>query len=73
MGSTRENQPMMTTFEKGVANGMRPMVRALLESRFGPLSEAASNQLNCCATERLEALAISLMNAKSLQELGLEG
>jgi hypothetical protein len=74
----KEIKPMMmTTFEKGVAQGQelasRRIIRTQLEHRFGPLREAVLNQINSLPTERLDALAVAILSAKSLVELGLEG
>jgi Domain of unknown function (DUF4351) len=66
----------VTTFEKGVQAGLqqgqRTMLRKLLEARFGPLSPGAQERLDSLDTERLEELALELLTAQSLQELGLE-
>ena len=61
-----------TTFEKGLQQGQRTMLRELLEARFGPLSPGAQQRLEGQSPERLEALALALLKAQSLQELGLE-
>jgi hypothetical protein len=62
----------VTTFEKGLLQGQRTMLRKQLEARFGPLSAGAHQRLESLDTERLEALAPALRKAQSLQELGLE-
>jgi hypothetical protein len=69
-----------TTFEKGVQKGVqegvqegrRATLRELLELRFGPLSPGAQDRLESLNPEQLEALTRALLNAPSLQELGLE-
>ncbi len=43
-----------------------------LEARFGPLSPSAHERLENLDPERLEALTLALLKARSLQELGLE-
>jgi hypothetical protein len=63
---------LATTFEDGEKDGKRRMIRVLLQDKFGTLNEATLNQLNSLSGERLEALAIALLKAKSLQELGLQ-
>jgi hypothetical protein len=77
----REAQAMaMTTFEKGVQTGLQQglqegqptTLRKQLESRFGPLSSRAQERIEGLGPERLEALTLELLNAQSLQELGLE-
>jgi hypothetical protein len=65
----------MTTFEKGLQQGLQAWRTALkkqLEPRFGPLSSGAQERLQSLDSERLEALALELPKAQSLQELGLE-
>ena len=60
----------VTTFEKGLQQGQRTTLQKQLEARFGPLSASVRERLNSLSPERLEAL--SLLTARSLQELGLE-
>ena len=62
----------MTTFEKGLQQGQRTTLQKLLEARFGPLSPGAQQRLESLSAERLEALTLALLDARSLQELGLE-
>jgi hypothetical protein len=66
---------MMTTFEKGVVKGQeigRRILRALLEQRFGPLGDAVLNKIDSLPVERVEQVALAVLNAKSLAELGLD-
>ena len=66
----------VTTFEKGVQAGLqqgqRTMLQKRLEARFGPLTASARERLDNLGPERIEALALELRKAQSLQELGLE-
>lgn len=62
----------VTTFEKGSEHGHRMMLQLQLEARFGPLSPEVRERLERLDSERLMALAIALLTAQSLQELGLE-
>ena len=66
----------VTTFEKGVQQGLqqgqRTMLQEQLEARFGPLSPGAQHRLESVGPERLKALALELLKAQSLKELGLE-
>ncbi len=69
----------VTTFEKGVQAGLqqglqgwRTALQKQLEARFGALSPGAQQRLDSLSPERLEALALALLKAQSLQELGLE-
>ena len=61
----------VTTFEKGVQRGWRSALQKMLETRFGPMSPSAQERLESLGPEQLEALALALLKAKSLQELGL--
>ena len=66
----------ITTFEKGLHEGLqqgqRTLLRELLEARFGPLSPGARQQLEGLGPEQLKALALELLKARSLEDLGLE-
>jgi hypothetical protein len=62
----------ITTFEKGIQQGQRTMLQKQLEARFGPLSPNARQRFERLSPERLEALALELLTAQSLQELDLE-
>ena len=68
----QEIEPMMTTSEKGVAKGQRKAAQLLLESKFGPLSEAALARLIAWPVERLDELILAVADAPSIQGLGLE-
>lgn len=68
----REVVPMMqTTFEKGIVKGQRGTLRLQLERRFGPLPPAVQKRLEEWPAERLEELTIAVLDAPSLQALGL--
>lgn len=74
----KEIEPMMlTTFEKGVAKGLedgqRKVARLQLEQRFGPLSKAVLRRLEAWPAERLTDLLVAILDAPSLQALGLAG
>jgi aryl-alcohol dehydrogenase-like predicted oxidoreductase len=62
----------VTTFEKGLLQGQRKMLQKQLEARFGPLSASVKDRLDSFGPDRLEALALELLKAESLQELGLD-
>jgi hypothetical protein len=62
----------MTSFEKGLQQGQRTTLQKLLEARFGALSPNVRERLDSLSPERLEALTLELLKARSLQELGLE-
>jgi hypothetical protein len=57
---------------EGILEGERKLVRSLLERRFGPLSPEVRERLDALPAERIEALGVALLDAKSLKELGLE-
>jgi hypothetical protein len=59
-------------YKKGMLEGRRRVLRKRLEARFGPLSPVARDRLDSLGPEQLEALALALLNAQSLQDLGLE-
>lgn len=70
----KEIEPMMlTTFEKGIAKGQREAARLQLERRFGPLSKAVLRRLEAWPAERLTDLLVAILDAPSLQALGLAG
>jgi hypothetical protein len=58
--------------ERGLNRGLRQMARAMLEAKFGPLSEEVLRRLTVWPAERLEDLGRALLTAQSLGELGLE-
>jgi hypothetical protein len=64
-----------TWFEQGVAKGMeqgqRNLLRMQLETRFGPLTAKALEQLSSWPADKVLEFARSVLTAQSLQELGL--
>jgi hypothetical protein len=56
---------------QGELKGQREMVRKLLEARFGPLPPEALIDLQAMTSDRLTQLGCELLNAVSLEELGL--
>jgi hypothetical protein len=63
---------MVNSFEEqGRVKGMRTLLQKLLEKKFGPLPPAALDRLKMLPIERLEEIALSLLDVASLQELGL--
>jgi hypothetical protein len=61
-----------TWTEMGREQGQRRLVERQLEKRFGPLTAAARQRLEQWPVERLEDLALALLTAASLRDLGLE-
>jgi flagellar biosynthesis/type III secretory pathway protein FliH len=57
--------------EQGCNQGHRELVIAVLEGRFGPLSEEALSKIDQLSDLRILQLARSIGNAQSLSELGL--
>jgi hypothetical protein len=58
-----------TTYERG----QRHLLEKQLEQRFGPLTPATRQRLEALSADELEALAVAILTAQSLRELGLEG
>jgi hypothetical protein len=58
--------------EKGVQVGQRSVLRMLLEERFGPLSQPAQERLESFPSDQLRALIRRVLQAASLEELGLK-
>ncbi len=52
--------------------GRIEVLRRQLQSKFGPLTQAHLERLNEMTPEQLDSLAIALLTAKTLVELGLE-
>ncbi len=74
----KELEPMiLTTFDKGVAMGreetLRETARLLLERRFGPLNAAVIQRLETWPAEHLQELLLAILDAPSLEALGLVG
>ena len=60
------------TVPEGLAAPVPKVAVRQLEAWFGPLSPSAQQRLESLSPEQLEALALALREARSLQELGLE-
>jgi flagellar biosynthesis/type III secretory pathway protein FliH len=58
--------------EQGLQRGQWTTLQKQLEARFGALSPGAQQRLEGLDSERLAALALALLKAQSLRELGLE-
>jgi hypothetical protein len=57
--------------ERGRVRGKREMLRKQLEKRFGPLPPAVLARIETLATDRLDEISLAILDAKSLDELGL--
>jgi hypothetical protein len=77
----REVLPMMqSTYDKGIEKGIekgreterRRLIRRQIEARFGPLREEVRQRFEALSADQLDELALTLLQAKSLQELGLD-
>jgi hypothetical protein len=66
------DQGLEEGLEKGIRQERLRLLRLLLENRFGPLSEGSIRRLEALSGEQLDELGLALMQAASLQELGLE-
>jgi hypothetical protein len=58
--------------EKDKEEQLRSTARKLLEMHFGPLSTQAMQRLEAWPADRLPDLIVALLDAPSLQALGLE-
>jgi hypothetical protein len=61
-----------TWSEQAAIRAQRQFVLVLLEERFGLLSAQARERLESWPAEQLVELARALLNAQTLQQLGLE-
>jgi hypothetical protein len=60
-----------TWFEQGELKGLQRLLRRQLEKKFGPLSPEVVHRLESWSAERLEEAADKILDARSLEELGL--
>ncbi len=58
--------------QAGLQQAQQTVLRERLEVRFRPLSRGAQHHLENLRPERLEAMAVALLKAQSLEGLGLE-
>jgi hypothetical protein len=68
----RDSDTYLAIVDEGVEKGQRRLLRIQLEKRFGPLSPTAQQRLDGWPAERLEELSVALLDAPSLEALGLE-
>ena len=61
----------LTWAEEYELNALRRVAKKQLEKRFGPLSANTLSRLDALSARRLEELIMALMDAHSLEELGL--
>ena len=67
-----EGKTMATGWlEQGRVKGMREVLRKQLDKKFGPLVPDVLQRINDLPDEKLEETLLSLVDAKSLDELGL--
>jgi Domain of unknown function (DUF4351) len=64
-----KGKKMISVFD---ARGMRAMIQRQLEKRFGPLSSEVLEKLKAVPNDQLFSLGEAILDAKSLQDLGLE-
>jgi hypothetical protein len=55
--------------KRGMAEEAREIVTRQLQKRFGPLPEWATLRLDSASREEIEAIALRLLDATSLEEL----
>lgn len=70
---TEPYQEARTLNKTMIELGRIEVLRRQLQSKFGPLTQTHLERLNEMTPEQLDALAIALLAAKTLAELGLEG
>ncbi len=67
---------MMTIFDEiqmeWLQKGQREMLQTMLEKKFGSLSETARQRLASVPPDKLTEMAVAVMSASSLRDLGLE-
>ena len=61
-----------TVRDEGRDEGERRMVRVILQGRFGSLNQPVLQRLEQYPADKLEELAVAVLNAQSLKEIGLE-
>jgi flagellar biosynthesis/type III secretory pathway protein FliH len=59
--------------QKGLEKGQRQLLEMQLATRFGPLQEEVRQRLASLPREQIQPLALAVLSAGSLRELGLEG
>lgn len=69
--AAEEKQVVNSLKEDGRRSGTRDIVRKQLAKKFGELPQVTLNRLYELSVERLEEIALALMDANSLKELGL--
>jgi hypothetical protein len=57
--------------EQGHVKGMRELLCALLEKKFGPLKPDVVNKLETLPPQRITEIALAYTDVASLKELGL--
>jgi hypothetical protein len=55
----------------GYGWGQRDIIRLQLEKRFGSLNDYAWRKLSTCSWSELRRIAVDLLTAQSIEELGL--
>jgi hypothetical protein len=64
-----ENKVLGREYKRGLAEGKAELVRRMIEARFGPLPEWAGGQLAASDPARIDALALRLLQAATLDDL----
>jgi len=71
----RQSSVVNEWIDEGVEKGRRlerlEILEAMLTTRFGPLTDANLETLRAMSDDRLKALSLQLLTAKTLAELGL--
>ena len=70
----REVEPLMkTTYERGIEQGERRAALLQMEARFGPLSPEVKQRVETLSPGALDQLLLNLLDAKTLEDLHLDG
>jgi hypothetical protein len=64
-----DNEVLGPAIRKGRQEGETRILRILLEQRFGQLSDAVERRLAACSVQEVEALALRLLDTRSIDEL----
>jgi hypothetical protein len=62
----------VTSYDKGLDQGQRKLLRELIDHYFGPLSPAVLKRLQQLSSDQIVSLGKKVRQAQSLKDLGLE-
>lgn len=64
-----ENKVLGREYKRGLQEGERMLLRQMIEKRFGPVPEWASQHLEKLSESELGDLGLRLLDAQTLEEL----